>query len=165
MPRSSIVHLLLSIFICCVTSLSLVPEPYHQLSNVTNPLAAPGICTPFRLLYVRPKWRDCAVAIDAESSSRVSGNFHAKGEFDKWQLPVQDEHGTCLVYIEITQSALGEHSSWFEIKTAARKLNDECRKKAVMGGDVSGGVVRVGEHGWIRISLQRSMMGGEVKGE
>ena len=65
--------------------------------------------------------------------------------------------------MEITQSALGEAGSWYEIKTAAQKLNDECRKKAIMG-EVSGGVVRVGEHGWIRISLQRSLMGGEVKG-
>ena len=64
----------------------------------------------------------------------------------------------------MTQSSLGESSSWYEIKTAARKLNNDCRKKAVLG-DVSGGVVRIGEHGWIRISLQRSMMGAEVKGE
>ena len=164
MPRSSIVHLL-SIFICCAASLSLLPGPNHQLSNITtDPLAAPGICTPFRLLYVRPQWRDCAAAIDAFSSSRVIGNFHAKGEFDEWQLPVQEVRETCLVYIEMTQSSLGEASSWYEIKTRARKLNDECRKQA-MFGDVSGGVVRIGEHGWIRISLQRSMMGGEVKGE
>ena len=163
MPRNSIIHLL-SVFICCVTSLSLLPGPYHQLSNITNPLATPGSCTPFRLLYVRPQWRDCAVAIDSFPSSRVPGNFHAKGEFDEWQLPVQEDYETCRVYIEMTQSSLGESSSWYEIKTTARKLNDECRKKAVLG-DVSGGVVRIGEHGWIRISLQRSMMGAEVKGE
>ena len=62
------------------------------------------------------------------------------------------------------QSALGEASSWYEIKTAASKLNDECRKKGVVD-DISGGVVRIGEHKWIRISLQRSLMGGEVEGE
>ena len=164
MFRSSIFHLL-SVFISCVASLSLLPGPNHQLSNITtNPLDAPAICTPFRLLYVRPQWSDCATAIEPFSSSRVSGNFHAKGDFDDWQLPVQQVYGTCLVYVEITQSALGEASSWYEIKTAAQKLNDECRKKAIMG-EVSGGVVRVGEHGWIRISLQRSLMGGEVKGE
>ena len=163
MPRSGIVHLL-SIFICCVASLSLPQGPYHQLSNITDPVAAPGICAPFKLFYVRPKWRDCAVVIDSLSDSRVPGNFHAKGEFDDWQLPVQDVYGTCLVFIEIMQSSLGEASSWFEIKTAARRLNDECRKSSILG-DVSGGVVRIGEHKWIRVSLQRSLMVGEVEGE
>ena len=165
MPRSSLVHLL-SIFIRFVASLSLVPGPNQQLSNVTDPLAAAaaaaGICTPFRLFMVRPQWSDCAAAIDFLSGSRVLGNFHAKGAFDDWQLPVRDVQGTCAVLIEITQPALGEQSSWYEIKGAAIKLNDECRKKAVMG-DVSGGVVQIGEHRWIKISLARSLMGGEVE--
>ena len=163
MPRSGIVHVL-SIFICCVASLSLPPAPYQQLSNITNPVAAPGICAPFKLFYVRPKWRDCSVIIDSLSDSRVPGNFHARGDFDDWQLPVQDVYETCLVFIEMTQTSLGEASSWFEIKTVARRLNDECRKSSVFG-DVSGGVVRIGEHKWIRVSLQRSLMGGEVEGE
>ena len=30
-------------------------------------------------------------------------------------------------------------------------------------GDVSGGVVQIGEHRWIKISLARSLMGGEVE--
>ena len=156
MPRSSIAHLL-SIFICCVASLSLLPGPDHQLSNITtSPLAAPGICTPFKLLYTRPKWRDCATAIESLSDSRDVGNFHKGGEFDDWQLPVTDIYNTCLVYMEITQSSLGETSSWYEIKTAATKLNDDCRKKMILA-DISGGVVRIGEHGWIRISLQTNL--------
>ena len=163
MPRSSITHLL-SLFVGCVASLSVLPGPYHQLPNITNPLAAPGTCTPFKLFYVRPQWRDCDTVIDSLSSSRTTGNFHARGAFDDWQLPVQDEYKTCIIFTQITQASLGETSSWYEIRTAARKLNDDCRKKAVLG-DVTGGVVKIGEHGWIRITLQRSLMGGETKGE
>ena len=164
MPRSSSIHLL-SIFVCCVASLSLLPGPDHQLSNITtSPLAAPGICTSFKLFYTRPKWRDCDTAIDSLSSSRDVCNFHQGGEVDDWQLPVSDIYETCYVYTEITQSSLGETSSWYEIKTAARKLNDDCRKKKILG-DITGGVVRIGEHGWIRISIRTNVSGGKVKGE
>ena len=154
MPRTITVFLLSS-FIHYVAS-SALPGASLQTVNTTESLAGLGTCTGFKLFRPRPLYGDCSEAINRLSDSSLHGNFHARGDFDDFQLPLAEEVETCIVKVETRQSSLGESSSWHEIKTAAKNLKDQCRVKQIF--DVTGGVVRVGQHQWIQISLARTLM-------
>lgn len=155
MPRG-LIFLLLSTFIYPVASLSL-PETTSLHTANTATITHQNTCTTFSLFQLRPLYYDCNLAIDALSSSRVPGTFHSYlgRSMDLWHLPVTQRVGTCKILVRMLARSSVETSTWAALKSAAGRLNEECRVGAPWG-DVTGGVTLAGEHKLIEVSIART---------
>ena len=137
-----------------------LPTPSNQsMESPSETSDRECFTVPFAII---PHYKDCIIAYNRLPHSGIRGSFHQTGEEDLYRLPVSRWYRTCMINVSLLKDDQQDESSWVEIAFMAEILNDLCidRKN-------TGGYLRMGENGRIRITLlgvnlQNGTAGGQV---
>ena len=142
-----------------------LPTPLNQSMESLSKLTSEWECVLIHLDII-PRYKDCIKAYNQLPNrlpySSIRGSFHQIGEEDLYKLPVSRWHRTCLINVSLFRDNQQDVASWVEIVFMAEQLNDLC-----IQGTNTGGYLRMGENGRIKITLlgvnlQNGTAGGQI---
>ena len=138
-----------------------LPTPLNQSMESLSVMPSDRDCVRIHFDII-PHYKDCIKAYNKLPHSSIRGSFHQTGEEDLYKLPVSTWHRTCMVNVSLLQDNQQDVASWVEIAFMAEILNDLC-----INGKNTGGYLRMGENGRIKITLlglnlQNGTAGGQV---